>query len=135
MLPLFPNINSISSLHKNRRVANLQTECAPVCQLCTILLYLSRYCTVRFKMSLFLVCFYVCLCKKYHKRITVQYYIADCVSWVCRLTFLDLTNTLLKWNAIGCRELTAKFTLLIQISAHILEILGVPRDTSHNKLL
>ena len=48
---------------------------------------------------------------------------------------MDFTNALLKWNPFGCRELTAKFTLLIQISAHILEILGVPRDISHNKLL
>ena len=82
-----------------------------------------------------------CLCKKYYKPITVRYYIAACVSWVYRVTFLDLTNKLdltndlLKWNPFGCRELTAKFTLLIQISAHILEILGVLRDTSHNKLL
>ena len=26
------------------------------------------------------------LCEKYYKLITVQYYIADCVSWVPRLT-------------------------------------------------
>ena len=30
------------------------------------------------------------LCEKYDKPITVQYYIADCVSWVPRLTSLDL---------------------------------------------
>ena len=30
------------------------------------------------------------LCEKYYKPITVQYYIADCVSWVPRLTLLDL---------------------------------------------
>ena len=30
------------------------------------------------------------LCEKYYKPITVQYYIADCVSWVPRLTWLDL---------------------------------------------
>ena len=34
------------------------------------------------------------LCEKYCKLITVQYYIADCVSWVPRLTLLDLTNKL-----------------------------------------
>ena len=34
------------------------------------------------------------LCEKYYKPITVQYYIADCVSWVPRLTLLDLTNKL-----------------------------------------
>ena len=30
------------------------------------------------------------LCEKYYKPITVQYYIADYVSWVPRLTLLDL---------------------------------------------
>ena len=30
------------------------------------------------------------LCEKYYKPITVQYYIAECVSWVSRLTLLDL---------------------------------------------
>ena len=34
------------------------------------------------------------LCEKYYKPITVQYYIADSVSWVPRLTLLDLTNKL-----------------------------------------
>ena len=34
------------------------------------------------------------LCEKYYTHITVQYYIADCVSWVPRLTLLDLTNKL-----------------------------------------
>ena len=30
------------------------------------------------------------LCEKYYKPIRVQYYITDCVSWVPRLTLLDL---------------------------------------------
>ena len=30
------------------------------------------------------------LCEKYYKPITVQYYIACCVSWVPGLTLLDL---------------------------------------------
>ena len=30
------------------------------------------------------------LSEKYYKPIIVQYYIADCVSWVPRLTSLDL---------------------------------------------
>ena len=42
----------------------------------------------------FIFCFYLffmyCLCEKYYKPITVQYYIAYCVSWVPRLTLLDL---------------------------------------------
>ena len=33
-------------------------------------------------------------CEKYYKPIIVQYYIADCVSWVPNLTLLDLTNKL-----------------------------------------
>ena len=30
------------------------------------------------------------LCEKYYKPIAVQYYIADCASWVPRLTLLNL---------------------------------------------
>ena len=30
------------------------------------------------------------LCEKYYKPATVQYHIADCISWVPRLTLLDL---------------------------------------------
>ena len=30
------------------------------------------------------------LCEKYYESIIVQYYIADCVSWVPRLTLLAL---------------------------------------------
>ena len=33
------------------------------------------------------------LCEKYYKPITVQYYVADCIRWVPRLTLLDLTRT------------------------------------------
>ena len=32
------------------------------------------------------------LCKKYYKPVTVQYCIADCISWVPRLTLLERTN-------------------------------------------
>ena len=34
------------------------------------------------------------LCEKYYKTLTVQYYIANCVHWVPRLTLLDFTNKL-----------------------------------------
>ena len=37
------------------------------------------------------------LCEKDYKPITIQYYIADCVSWVPRLILLDLTNELDLW--------------------------------------
>ena len=65
------------------------TEKAEVRKL--VLLYLSRYCTVRLKwFSLILNLFLrYHLCEKYYKPMTVQYYIADCVSWVPRLTSLD----------------------------------------------
>ena len=41
------------------------------------------------------------LCEKYHKPITVQYYIADCVSWVPGLTFWTYDQT-------GLNECTLK---------------------------
>ena len=61
-----------------------------------VLLYFSRYCPVRLQMFNFCVSlfFMYYLCKKYYKPITVQYYIADYVSWVPRLTLLDLRNKL-----------------------------------------
>ena len=34
------------------------------------------------------------LCENYYKHTTAQYYIADCVSWVTRLTLLDLQTEL-----------------------------------------
>ena len=46
------------------------------------------------------------LCEKHYKPIAVQYYIANCVSWVPRLTLLDLTNTLSEQNSSVCRGLT-----------------------------
>ena len=50
------------------------------------------------------------LCEKYYKPITVQYYVADCVSWVPRLSVLDLetgiTIVLLERNSFVCRGLT-----------------------------
>ena len=59
---------------------------------------------VRLKMfSLFLFLIY-CLREKYYKTITVKYYIADCVSWVPRLTLLNLW-TVWTWNSFKCREI------------------------------
>ena len=49
------------------------------------------------------------LCEKFYIPITVQYYIADCVSWVPRLTLLDLQSELMtalsKQNSFVCRGL------------------------------
>ena len=56
------------------------------------------------------------LCEKYYKPLTVQYYIADCVSWVPRLTLLDLQtrlmNTLLEQNSFLYRGLTVLLHIL-----------------------
>ena len=41
------------------------------------------------------------LFKKYHKSITVQHCIADCVSWVPRLTLLDLRTNWTNELALG----------------------------------
>ena len=71
----------------------LFTRCQPLyASCCAVLLYFTRYCTVRLKIfSLFFVfVFMYYLCEKYYKPITVWYYIADCVSLVPRLTLLDL---------------------------------------------
>ena len=50
------------------------------------------------------------LCEKYCKPIIVQYYIADCVSWVLGLTLLDLMNKLdlqmCSQNSFVYKELT-----------------------------
>ena len=37
--------------------------------------------------SVFFLMYY--LCGKYYKSIILQYYVADCVNWVPRLTLLD----------------------------------------------
>ena len=44
------------------------------------------YSTVRLKCLFYFLFVMYYLCEKYYKLITVQYYIADCVSWVPRLT-------------------------------------------------
>ena len=38
------------------------------------------------------------LCEKDYKRITVPYYIVDCVSWVSKVTLLDLQTS---WTQMG----------------------------------
>ena len=76
---------------------------APVCQLlyCTTVLFKILYCKIK---NYFCVFFMYYLCEKYYKPITVQYYITYCVSWVPRLTLLDLMNKLdlrmCSWNGI-----------------------------------
>ena len=66
---------------------------ASVCQLlyCATVLFKVLYCKIKNVFFVFLCfsVFYV-LCENYYKPITVQYYLADGVSWVPRLTLLDL---------------------------------------------
>ena len=66
--------------------------------------------TVRLKMLYFLFVSIYYLCGKYHKPTTVQYCVANYVSWVPRLTLLDvrfgLRNMLSDWNSFVCRGLT-----------------------------
>ena len=58
-----------------------------------LLRYFSRYCKIKNVLSIFcLFLFLYCLCEKYYKHITVQYYVTDFVSWVSRLTLLDLNK-------------------------------------------
>ena len=74
----------------------LLTGCQPLyASCCTKLLYFSKYCTVRLKLfSLFSAYFLGIICEKSMiKYVTVQYYIANCVSWVPRLILLDLRTT------------------------------------------
>ena len=41
------------------------------------------------------------LCEKYYKLITAQYYVASCVSWVPRLSVLDLRTNWTYKRALG----------------------------------
>ena len=62
-----------------------------------------------------------CLCEKYYKPVIVQYYVADRVSWVPRLTLLDLQielmNMFLEWSFI--REVPTIYRTNIHIYIHI----------------
>ena len=65
----------------------LPVSLMPPCLPPVVLLYFSRL-KIYF---IFCVCFFMYyLCKKYCKPVTVQYCVVDCVSWVPRLTLLDL---------------------------------------------
>ena len=53
------------------------------------------------------------LCEKYYESIIVQYYIADCVSWVPRLCWpyeqSGLMNRLSEWNLLQSMGPTVVF--------------------------
>ena len=64
---------------------------------------------------MFCVFFMYHLCEKYYKPITVQYYVADCVSWVPRLTLLDLQTNWTYKHALR-RELVCRGLTVIKIN-------------------
>ena len=72
----------------------LFTLCQPLYASCcrTIVLFKVLCCKILNVFFIFCVClfFIYYLCEKYYKPIMVQYYTADYVSWVPRLTLLDL---------------------------------------------
>ena len=62
--------NTVSPLHMNFQVANFwRCKCPLYANCCIVLLCLSRYCTVRSKISYFLCLFFTYyLCEKYYKQ-------------------------------------------------------------------
>ena len=64
---------------------------------------------MRLKVFSLLFVFVAYLCEKCYEPITVHYYIVDSVSWVPRLTLLNLQiglmNMLLEWNSFVCEGL------------------------------
>ena len=65
---------------------------APMSQLlrCTTTLFQVLYCKMKNVSLIFGLFFMYYFCEKYCKHITVQYHIANCVSWVPKLFLLDL---------------------------------------------
>ena len=54
------------------------------------------------------------LYEKYYKPITVQYYIANCVSWVPKLTLLDLRTNWIYEHALGIEPVCMQGTYCTQ---------------------
>ena len=67
----------------------------------TSVLFKVPYCKITSVFFIFHLFFMYYLCEKYYKPITVQSYIADCVSWVPRLTLLDLRTNWTNELALG----------------------------------
>ena len=88
--------------------SRLFTRCQPLyASYCTALLCFSSSCLVRWNMFYFLCLFFTYhLCEKHGKPITLQCYTANSVSWVPKLTILDLhiefVNALMEWNSFLC---------------------------------
>ena len=74
----------------------------------SVLLYFSRYCTIKNVFFIFVCIFKMSyLCEKHYKLITIQYYVADCVSWVPKANF------------VGLKELMGLMTVLMKRSVFI----------------
>ena len=61
------------------------------------------YCKIKNVFFIFCVCLFVMyyLCVKFYKPVTVQYCITDCISWVPRLTLLNLGTNWTYKHALG----------------------------------
>ena len=65
---------------------------------CTTALFKVLYCKIKNVFFAFLCLFFRCyLCEKYCKLVIVQYYTADCISWVPGLILLDLQTNQTWW--------------------------------------
>ena len=65
------------------------------------------------------------LCEKYYKPITLQYYIADCVSWVPRLTLLDSWKKWADKHALQMELICMQGTYCKYLLSHIQEYKNV----------
>lgn len=66
------------------------------------------------------------LCAKYEKPTMVQYYIADCVSWVPRLILLDLGT---KWELWTCSQNGTFWYVWDLLYSHLLRVKGCPEKS------
>ena len=55
------------------------------------------------------------LCEKYYKPIIAQYYVADCGSWVPRLTLLDLRTNRTDERALGVELVCVLWTYCVSV--------------------
>ena len=97
---------TISRLPSLLQSGTVLAQCRPLEASCwTVLQYFTRYYTLRFTMWFWLFIYFSC--KEYSKTTTVQYYIADCFSWVHRLTLLDFV-----YKQIGLSECALRTQLV-----------------------
>ena len=91
--PSAPPSSITSSPHLEGYSSCLFTPCQPVCAIWYYTTVLFKVLYSRIKNVLVFVCFLMYyLCEKHYRPIIVQYYMADCISWVPRLALLGLSN-------------------------------------------